>query len=144
MTSIADILAGIAALLSDYSAAVDYIPDVDRPGEDLTTRHVYVTPSEFGADPASRNGAAENLSVDVAVLHKCAEADFASRCDDVRSIARKLVGKAVAGPWYVNRCESNPLYVPHYWQESGLFAGAVRVELIARTSDDDDGEGEGS
>ena len=114
MTSIADILAGIAALLSDYSAAVDYIPDENRPGEDLTTRHVYVTPSEFGADPVSRNGAAENISVDVAVLHKCAEADFASRCDDVRSIARKLVGKAVA------HAAAEMLHLLHHMRHGGM------------------------
>lgn len=137
MTSLADILAAVATALSDYGAVVDYVPDVERPGEELVNRRVIVCPSSVEDTPETRGVLSERVSVDVAVEKKTDLAGFPGLCDDVRKIARRMTGKVLADGWAVVRAETDPLYHMELWQTSGVFLGAVRLDLVVIENDDE-------
>lgn len=131
MTPLSDILSGVAEALADYGARVEYMPEVDLPGEDLVQRRVIVVPRSSEASPLSRAASTERVGVDVAVEQKAAEGRVAALADDVRAIARRLCGRIVADGWAVVAAETDPLYHPDFWRQTGVFLGAVRLELVS-------------
>ena len=139
MTPLSAILAGVAAALADYGAKVDFLPEVDLPGEELLSRRVIVVPRSAEASPLSRAASTERVGVDVAVEQKAPESRVAALADDVRAIARRLSGRIVADGWAVVRAETDPLYHPDFWRQTGVFLGAVRLELVAVDADEDGG-----
>ena len=138
MTALSAILADVAAALAGYSAGVAYVPEVDRPGEDLVERRVLVVPRSAEDSPVSRNTSTERVGVDVAVEQKCDEAGIAALADDVRRIARGLSGKVLPCGWAIVSAETDPLYHPEFWRQTGVFLGAVRLDLVAVESDEDE------
>lgn len=131
MTALSTILADVASALAGYSASVAYVPEVDRPGEDLVARRVLVVPRGAEASPVARNASTERVGVDVSVEQKTDEAGFPALCDDVRRIARGLSGLVLPCGWAVVRAETDPLYHSEFWRQTGVFLGAVRLELVA-------------
>lgn len=140
MTALSAILADVAAALADYAASVAYVPEVDRPGEDLVERRVLVVPRSAEASPVTRAASTERVGVDVAVEQKCDENGIPALADVVRRIARGLSGRVLPCGWAVTRAETDPLYHPEFWRQTGVFLGAVRLDLVAVDADEDGGE----
>ena len=140
MTALSTILADVAAALSDYDPSVEYVPEVDRPGEDLVERRVLVVPRSAESSPVARAASTERVGVDVAVEQKSELDGIPALADTVRGIARKLSGRVLPCGWAVVQAETDPLYHPDFWWQTGVFLGAVRLELVAVEADEDGGE----
>lgn len=138
MTALSSILADVATALAGYSATVAYVPEVDRPGEELETRRVVVVPRSAEDSPVSRHASTERVGVDVAVEQKCDEDGIPALADDVRRIARGLSGKVLPCGWAIVSAETDPLYHPEFWRQTGVFLGAVRLDLVAVEADEDE------